>query len=70
LEKILTFALPTERKGKKNQNGGCRKGNKTRLKRKKHRLDEQDRLKLKPKIYKMTGREVNQVNKFLKEMSM
>jgi hypothetical protein len=32
LKKIPTFALPTERKGKKNQNGGCREDKKTRLK--------------------------------------
>jgi hypothetical protein len=42
LKKILTFALPTIRKGKKDRNGGCRKGNKTRLKRPKHGKDEQD----------------------------
>jgi len=29
-EKILTFALPTERKWE-NRNGGCRKGNRKRL---------------------------------------
>ncbi|WP_165825409.1 hypothetical protein [Pedobacter yonginense] len=27
-EKIPTFALPTERKGKKDRNGGCREGDK------------------------------------------
>jgi hypothetical protein len=31
-EKFLTFALPTERKGKKSWSSGCCTNNKTRLK--------------------------------------
>jgi len=58
LKKILTFALPTERKGKKLSSGCCGKQTEKRLKRMKHGEDEQDFSKLKPKIYKMAGREV------------
>jgi len=52
LKKILTFALPTERKGKKLSSGCCGKQTEKRLKRRKHGEDEEDFSKLKPKIYK------------------
>ncbi|PWS29620.1 hypothetical protein, partial [Pedobacter paludis] len=52
-EKIPTFALPTETKGKESRNGGCRKDRKKRLKRaESDRRPERLRAPKVPEIYK------------------